>query len=80
MEFERLNDGLIQMYKWFVIIGFAVIGLGWLAYGIYTYIANQQEKKRPRERSQKYEQAQQTMADYAKKMANFKKKRYDKTQ
>jgi hypothetical protein len=68
------------MYKWFVIIGFAAMGLGWLAYGIYNYIAGQQEKKRPKARSQKYEQAQQSMAEYAKKMADFKKKRYDKTQ
>lgn len=68
------------MYKWFVIIGFAVIGLGWLSYGIYNYILNRQEKKRPKQRSQKYEQAQQSMADYAKKMADFKKKRYDKKQ
>ncbi len=68
------------MYKWFVIIGFSVIGLGWLVYGIYNYIADRQEKKRPRPRSQKYEQTQQSMAGYAKKMADFKKKRYDKTQ
>ncbi len=68
------------MYKWFMIIGVAVVGLGWLAYGIYSYIADRQGKKHPKARSQKYEQAQQSMAEYAKKMANFKKKRYDNTQ
>ena len=68
------------MYKWFVIIGFTVIALGWLAYGIYNYIAERQEKKRPRKRSQKYEQTQQSMVEYAKKIADFKKKRYDKEQ
>jgi hypothetical protein len=68
------------MYKWFMIIGIAVIGLGWLAYGIYSYIADKKEKESPKARSQKYEQAQQSMAEYAKKMADFKKKRYDKTQ
>lgn len=68
------------MYKWFMIIGLAVLGLGWLAYGIYNYIENQREKKLPKGRSQKYEQAQQSMTEYAKKMAKFEKKRYDKTQ
>ena len=68
------------MYKWFVIIGFAFMGLCWLIYGIYTYIADKQEKKRPKVRSQKYEEAQESMTEYAKKMADFKKKRYDKTQ
>jgi predicted nucleotide-binding protein (sugar kinase/HSP70/actin superfamily) len=68
------------MYKWFLIIGFSLIVLGWVAYGIYNYIADQKEKKQPKARSQKYNQAQQSMAEYAKKMASFKKKRYDKTQ
>jgi hypothetical protein len=68
------------MYKWFMIIGVAVVGLGWLAYGIYNYIEDQREKKLPKTRSKKYEQAQQSMAEYAKKMADFKKKRYDKPQ
>ena len=68
------------MYKWFVIIGFSVIIVGWVAYGIYKYIGDQKEKKQPKARSDKYEQAQQSMAEYAQKMASFKKKRYDKNQ
>jgi hypothetical protein len=68
------------MYKWFVIIGFSVIIVGWVAYGIYNYIEDQKEKKQPKARSDKYEQAQQSMTEYAKKMAGFKKKRYDKNQ
>ncbi len=68
------------MYKWFVIIGFSLIAMGWFAYGIYNYIAERKEKKQPKGRSQNYEQAQQSMSEYAKKMAGFKKKRYDKTQ
>ena len=68
------------MYKWFMIIGLAVVAVGWLAYAVYNYIQNQREKKIPKARSQKYEQAQQSMAEYAKKMAKFEKKRYDKTQ
>jgi hypothetical protein len=41
---------------------------------------DQREKKQPKVRSHKYEQAQESMADYAKKMANFKKKKHDRTQ
>ena len=68
------------MYKYFMIIGLAVVGLGWIIYGIYNYIADRREKNQPKVRSQQYEQAQGSMTDYAKKMATFKKKRYDKPQ
>ena len=68
------------MYKYFMIIGLAVVGVGWIIYGIYNYIADQREKKQPEVRSQQFEQTQESMADYAKKMATFKKKRYDKPQ
>jgi len=68
------------MYKWFMVIGLSVVGLGWIGYAVYNYIQNRREKKVPKARSQKYEQAQQSMAEYAKKMAQFEKKRYDKTQ
>ena len=68
------------MYKYFMSIGLAVVGLGWIIYGIYNYIADRREKNQSEVRSQQYEQAQGSMTDYAKKMATFKKKRYDKPQ
>ena len=68
------------MYKYFMIIALAVVGLGWIIYGIYNYIADRREKNQPKVRSQQFEQTQESMADYAKKMATFKMKRYDKPQ
>jgi hypothetical protein len=68
------------MYKYFVIIGITVVALGWIAYGIYEYIARKREDELPPKRSERYNQAQNTMSEYAKKMAEFEKKRHDKKQ
>lgn len=68
------------MFIWFVIISFTVLGLAWLAYFIYNYREDQKEKNQPKPRSEKYQQAQETMAEYAKRMAEFKKPKYDKKQ
>lgn len=66
-------------YKTFMIIAIAVVALGWIAYGVYSFVMDRRKKKRPR-RSQRLEQARESMSDYAKKMADFEKKRYDKEQ
>lgn len=59
-----------------IIIGAVLVGLGWIAYGIYDYRQRKLEKQRPRERSERYKQATDSVADYAKKLAEFKKPTY----
>ncbi len=67
------------MYKTFMIIGIAVIALGWIIYGVYNFIMDRREKKQP-SRSRHLEKAKSSMSDYAKKMAKFEKKRYQQDQ
>jgi hypothetical protein len=59
-----------------LIIGSAIVGLGWIAYGIYEYRERKLEKQRPKERSERYRQATNSMTEYAKKLAEFKKTTY----
>lgn len=59
-----------------IIISAAVVGLGWIAYGIWNWYQNKLEKQRPRQRSERYQQATNSVADYAKKLAEFKKPTY----
>ena len=66
------------MFK-FVIIPLAIIvALGWAAYGIYTLIIRRQEKTQPRQKSERLEKAQDSLAEYARKMAEYKKKPYQR--
>jgi len=66
------------MFK-FVIIPLAIIvALGWAAYGIYTLVIRRQEKEQPRQKSERLEKAQDSLVEYAKKMAEYKKKPYQR--
>jgi predicted negative regulator of RcsB-dependent stress response len=62
---------------WKIIIASAVVlVIGWIAYGIWEWRERKLEKQRPVERSQRYQQATSSVADYAKKLAEFKKPTY----
>ena len=59
---------------WILIIaGAAVVGLGWIGYWIWERRERKLEKERPKVRSERYEQATDSVAEYAKKLAEFKK-------
>jgi hypothetical protein len=59
-----------------MIAAVVLVALGWIAYGIYEYRERKLEKERPKERSERYKQATNSMTDYAKKLAEFKKPTY----
>ena len=62
---------------WKLIIASAiVVAVAWAVYGIWEYRQNKLEKEQPRERSDRYQQATGSVADYAKKLAEFKKPTY----
>ena len=63
---------------WILIVGGAVlVGLGWIAYAIWEWHLNKMEKEQPKVmQSEKLTQTQNQMADYAKKLAEFKKPTY----
>ena len=65
------------------LIGFGVIAIGWIAYGIWEYKIRQEEKMIPpdqkggtRVKSERLREAEKTFEEYAKKMAEYKKKPY----
>lgn len=64
---------------WIIIIASAaLVGLGWIVYGIWNWRMNKLEEQRPKQRSERYRQATNSVADYAKKLAEFKKPTYKK--
>jgi Tfp pilus assembly protein PilO len=62
---------------WILIIaGAVVVGLGWIGYAIWEWRERKLEKEQPKVRSERYEQATNSVAEYAKKLAEFKKPTY----
>ena len=62
---------------WIIIAGLAVaVLIGWIAYAIWQWREKKLEKERPKVRSERYQQANNSVADYAKKLAEFKKPTY----
>jgi len=53
----------------------AVVVLGWTGYGIYHWKEYGQKKDQPRPRSERLENVQKSLDDYAKQMAEFGKKK-----
>ena len=61
------------MYKIFMIVGVIAVAGGWIAYAIWDYKMRQIEKNQPKPQSAKQRKTHGEMADWAKKMAEFKK-------
>lgn len=62
---------------WKVIaVAAVVLAICWIAYGIWCYRERKLEKQRPKQRSERYQQATSSVAEYAKKLAEFKKPTY----
>lgn len=66
------------MYK-ILLFAAIIVGVGWTAYGIWLAKERYEEKKAPkrREKSEQLKKAQQSMAEYAKKMASYDYKKRD---
>jgi hypothetical protein len=56
-----------------MIVATILVVAGWIAYGIYDYKLRQEEKKRPKVRSERLQKTQSEISDWAKKMAAFQK-------
>jgi len=57
-----------------IIMIIAVVGLAiaWAVYGYYEYKARQEEKKQPRQVSERLQKTRSEVVDWAKKLAEFK--------
>jgi heme/copper-type cytochrome/quinol oxidase subunit 2 len=66
------------MYKIFMIVGLAVVVVGWAIYFVWDHKMRQQEKNQPKPRSERLQKTQSEISDWAKQMAAFKKPVYKK--
>ncbi len=61
------------MYKVFMLIALPVIAVAWLAYMLWERKMQIEEKKRPKQVSQRLQKTRGELSDWAQKMAKFKK-------
>jgi hypothetical protein len=61
------------MYKIFMLIALPLLAIGWIAYAIWIYKIREQEKKQPRQVSERLQKTRSEVADWAKKLKEFKK-------
>jgi hypothetical protein len=61
-----------------LLIASAIVALGWIAYGIWWYKLQQEEKKHPNKKTEHLEKVKKSFEDYAKKIADYKLKPYER--
>lgn len=61
------------MYKIFMLIAVPALAIGWIAYAIWIHKIREEEKQQPKQESQRLKKTKSEVADWAQKMANFKK-------
>jgi len=64
------------MFKIIWLTAAAIVGLGWIAYGIWWLKEYFEEKKRPKPTTKHLEEVKKSFDDYVKKMESFKKPTY----
>ena len=63
-------------YKIFMLIAIPAIAIGWIAYAIWIRKVEAEEKKRPKQGSERLQKTKSEISDWAKQMAQFKKPTY----
>lgn len=66
------------MFKIVMIIAVVGLAIAWIIYAIYEYKARQEEKRQPRQVSERLQKTRSEMAEYAKKLAEYKPPKYQK--
>jgi len=61
------------MYKIFMLIAVPALIIGWIAYAYWMRKVLEEEKKQPKQISQRLKQTRSEVTDYAQKLKNFKK-------
>ncbi len=56
-----------------MIVATILVAGGWIAYAIHEHKLNQEEKNKPKVRSERLQKTHGELSDWAKKMAEFKK-------
>ena len=63
----------MSTYKIFMLVAIPVLAIGWIVYGIWMRKVIEEEKKQPKQESTRLKKTKSEIADWAQKMANFKK-------
>jgi amino acid permease len=61
------------MYKIFMLIAIPVIAVAWIVYALWERKMRIEEKKQPKQVSERLQKTRSEMTDWAQKMAQFKK-------
>jgi len=59
------------MYKIFMLIALPVLAIGWIAYALWMRKVREEEKKQPKQISERLQKTKSEVSDWAKKMAEF---------
>jgi hypothetical protein len=68
------------MYKIFMLIAIPALAIGWIAYVLWERKMREEEKKQPKQESQRLTKTKSEVSDWAKKMAEYKppkRKKFD---
>lgn len=68
------------MYKIFMLIALPVIVVAWLVYALWERKMRIEEKKQPKQVSERLQKTRSELSDWAQKMAQFKKPTYKRDQ
>ena len=68
---QTLFEGTV-MFTIIMIIAVVGLAVAWAIYGYYEYKARQEEKKQPRQVSERLQKTRSEVVDWAKKLAEFK--------
>jgi len=60
------------MYKIFMLIAVPALAIGWIAYALWERKMREEEKKQPKQESQRLTKTKSEVSDWAKKMAEYK--------
>ncbi|MHC4647627.1 MAG: hypothetical protein ACYTBJ_19345 [Planctomycetota bacterium] len=64
------------MFKTIWLTAAIVVGMGWIAYGIWRIIERLREKRRPKPTTKHLGNVRKSFDEYTKKMENYKKPTY----
>ena len=60
-------------YKIFMLVALPALAIGWIAYAIWIKKVTEEEKKMPKQESERLTKTKSEIADWAQQMADFKK-------
>ena len=59
------------MYKIFMLISLSALAIGWIAYALWERKMREEEKKQPKQESQRLTKTKSEISDWAQKMAAY---------